>query len=143
MELFLNNALKKVNTYSQKQREDIKEKFLSVMEDCHAIFGSYAFRRITCRNLYDYRDGHWQEPRLIFRRGPMNRAIFELWSVRLSHLESWQRQILIQRKDEVLLRFAKVLEEPEFSSAIRGGKTPEIRYRMERGKKFVEELLHE
>lgn len=123
---FLTKALKQVNNYCKKAEYDrIRNNFVRIMEYCHQIFGKYAFRRVNS----DY------------RRGPINKAIFELWSICLNEMSDEQLTILVKRKDEVLNKFVQLLSDKEFASAIKAGDKYSLENRVVRTKKMIGEIL--
>lgn len=65
------------------------------MEACKAIFGKYAFRKFN-------KD---------FRRGPINKAIFEIWAICFSELSDDQLKRIEENKDEFLYQFRLLLED--------------------------------
>ena len=62
---FLIKGLKRVNNYSENQLSEIEHNFRRIMKYVADIFGKYAFRKYN---------QDW-------RRGPINKAIFELWAL--------------------------------------------------------------
>ena len=62
---FLIKALRQVNNYDKDQIARLEKKFKNIMGFCSAVFGKYAFRKYNT---------NW-------RRGPVNKAIFEIWAV--------------------------------------------------------------
>ena len=65
IDAFLIKTMKKINTYEEKELERLERNFNRVMIYCRDVFGKYAFRRIGMDR----------------RRGPINKAIFELWAI--------------------------------------------------------------
>jgi len=127
IEDFLNNGLKKVNRYSDDAVAAIEEQFYRVMNTCHALFGKYAFRRIGS-------DG---------RRGPMNKAIFELWAVCLAPLPKNQLDLLILRKEALTEAFNRLLENPGFSLAIKAGDKYSVAARIMQTQEMLGGILHD
>lgn len=124
---FLNNGLKKINRYSDKEIKVLEERFYRVMNACHSIFGKYAFRRIGS-------DG---------RRGPMNKAIFELWAICLTPLSEDQLNLLISKRKQLTEEFNLLLEENAFSSAIKAGDKYSVALRISRTQKILEGILND
>lgn len=62
---FLIKGLKKANTFDKKECSRVTRRYVRVMKACKSIFGKYAFRKYN-KN---------------FRRGPINKAIFEIWAI--------------------------------------------------------------
>lgn len=124
---FLNNGLKKINRYSDSEIKILEDRFYRVMNACHSIFGKYAFRRIGS-------DG---------RRGPMNKAIFELWAICLSTLSEEQLNLLISKQTQLTEAFNRLLEDSTFSSAIKAGDKYSVAFRISRTQKVLEEILND
>ncbi len=105
---FLIKAIKKVDTYDDVQVKRLASDFRRTMQYCALIFGKYAFRR------YDITD----EKK---RRGPINKAIFEIWSICLSELTQDQLEYLVARKDDVVNLFGNLLQDQGFAVNIKSG----------------------
>lgn len=124
---FLNSGLKKINRYSSSEIEILEERFYRVMNACHSIFGKYAFRRIGS-------DG---------RRGPMNKAIFELWAICLSPLSEEALNLLISKRMQLTEGFNLLLENVAFSSAIKAGDKYSVAVRILETQKLLEGILND
>lgn len=127
IDLFLNNALKKINRYSDADIARIETNFYQVMHTCYLIFGKYAFRRVGSNG----------------RRGPINKAIFELWAICLSPLKKSQINTLITRKTTVVNEFNELLMDQSFSSAIKSGDKYSLASRVSKVKKMLEGILND
>lgn len=125
---FLTKALKQVNDYKDTLKyEKIHENFVRIMKYCHLIFGKYAFRRVNS----DY------------RRGPINKAIFELWSICFNEMKDEQLNVLIEQKDKVLSEFINLLSNKEFASSIKAGDKYSLENRVSRARKMLEGILND
>ncbi|MBD5448552.1 MAG: DUF262 domain-containing protein [Lachnospiraceae bacterium] len=102
---FLRKALKKVNGYKKDKIAHIEETFYRVMEGSWDIFGIYAFRKYNNQSL---------------RRGPINKALFETWSLVLSELSQDEIDTLVKKKEELMIRFGDKLQDDEFNLALKG-----------------------
>lgn len=122
---FLISAMKKVNVMNQQQIDDIKIEFFRVMKNCNKIFDKYAFRKYT-------QDG---------RRGPINKALFEMWSVIFYKYSDEKLGMLIDNKSYFLERFCELLSEKEFSTKLKSGDQYSVVKRIEIAEKFVEEFI--
>ncbi len=121
IDAFLSEALKKVNQYTDPSINEIEDTFKFTMNICHGLFGTYAFRTFR-------KNG---------RRGPINKALFELWSVCLHTLTKQQAKALLLQKKEFMQDLAELLEEQEFRNALRGGDIFSVRKRIAQGKKLL------
>lgn len=122
---FLIKGLKKINGYSDTDIERVTDNFLNVMNACHNIFGKFAFRKYN-------KD---------FHRGPINKAIFELWAICFSELNADKLNKIITSKEEMLTRFGDLLLDKEFATALKGGNQYSFMKRVEMGKAFIKEFL--
>jgi hypothetical protein len=66
---YLRKALKKVNTYDEDELRRVEKTFYRVMGYSWKIFGENAFRKYSGK-----------------RRGPVNKALFESWSLILAEM---------------------------------------------------------
>ncbi len=125
---FLIKALKQVNAYrNETEYERIYDDFVRVMEYCYKIFDKYAFRRISSE----------------YRRGPINKAIFELWSICFSQMDDSELDVLTERKERVLQGFIQLLSDKSFASAIKAGDKHSLVSRVTKTKKMIRGILHD
>ena len=122
---FLIKAMKLVNTYDEKQLERIEESFKRIMVYCNHIFGKYAFRRVSEQG----------------RRGRVNKAIFEMWSVCFSELNEQQMYNLIAKRKAFLERFALLQKDREFIADLRSGKQTSAVRRIDMARNLVKEFI--
>lgn len=122
---FLILAMKKVNQYSKEEVERVRQTFCRVMKYSRRLFGKYAFRKIG--------EGG--------RRGPINKALFELCAVCFSELTESQLTRLTRQKTNFMKKYEGLFRERKFQAALRSGKRSECIWRINRGRKFVEEFL--
>lgn len=126
MDDFLRKALKKVNQYEEKDLLRVEENFYRAMKASRDIFDKYAFRK-----YYSH----------MSRRGPINKAIFETWSLILSELSQEQIDILVRKKEQVFVAFRKKIEDDEFNLALKGGDSYALKRRIEIVRELVKEIL--
>ena len=122
---YLIKALKYVNNMGKDKIEAEKEKFYQIMDCCHEIFQKYAFRKVNAD----------------FRRGPINKAIYEMWIACLYKLTQDERNQLILMREEVLLSFQKFLQIPDIVTAIKAGDKYSVTKRMNEIEKMVGGIL--
>lgn len=122
---FLIKGLKRINNYDNEQLSRIKDNFKRVMVYCHQIFGKYAFRRYN---------KEW-------RRGPINKAIFEIWAICFTPLSACELDMLVKRSQKFLEAFQALLQSTEFTSALKAGDQYSLIRRVDMAKKLVEEFL--
>lgn len=118
LDLFLNRTMEEINKLSKREIQTLKQRFFLAMSRAEAIFETDAFRK-----RYSLHDG----------RRPLNKALFETWSVHLASLDDKNAQTLIDRRNEVKAEFCKAMNDREFDQAISQGtgdpRKIEFRYR--------------
>ncbi len=126
MDAFLNEQMNTLN-----EKEDIypglEEAFKKAMSVAIEIFGSDAFRR-----RYNIND----------KRSPINKWLFEAWSVCLGRLSSSETETLIRKKAELIERtIDKHNNDREFENAIAYG-TEDVK-NVHKRFQVIEDLVHE
>lgn len=122
---FLIMVMKKINDYSEQEVAEIRKRFCQVMKCCHELFGKYAFRRVG-------KGG---------RRGPINKALFELCTVCLSELREDQRVRLIKQKEAFMKKYEALFRDEKFNAALKSGKRSECIDRINKGREVVREFI--
>ncbi|MBD1884709.1 DUF262 domain-containing protein [Microcoleus vaginatus] len=124
--LFLSKALSKVNNMSEEELQVIETNFTKAMIAAWQIFGKNAFRKIS------------QHQTQMF---PINKALFEVWSVNLSLLSDEQLNILKQHKEQLIEKFRKYVDDDrEFLTSISQA-AEKIEYRFRIIEKIIQEVL--
>ncbi len=125
-EKFLDNAMKKINHLSDSGIERLENQFKNTMIVCQEIFGNEAFSKPKKQ-----------------RKNPVNKALFETWSFHISQLNSQQIQKLKNRKQELLDKFAKYVDDDkEFLKSISQAQD-RIKYRFETIEEIIKEVLND
>jgi hypothetical protein len=125
----LNTAMARLNELSVEEREQIKKDFIKAMDAVYRLFGEYAFRKMYKK--YD-------------RKYPINKALFDTWSVNLARLSEKDIEVLISRKDVVINKFIELMENNnDFLSSITTGtgKYNAVKTRFSRIEKLLKEIL--
>lgn len=131
LETFLNNSMKKIGTLTETQRSKVKENFTQAMSTAWKIFKDDAFRK-----RYKAEDN----------RKPINKSLFEAWSVILAQLNDDQRKILSNNKNILKQKFTALLnDDKKFEQSISSGtgKTPMVLTRHHGIRKIVEQVLND
>jgi hypothetical protein len=81
---------------SEKRVEELRGKFLAAMRRASKLFDNYAFRISTPLS-------EW--------RTPINKSLFEVWSVLLSEMDEYDFQKLLSKRDELFDDLKSELEE--------------------------------
>lgn len=111
LDRFLNEQMKSLNAMSQEDRQRMSARFSRAMVAAERVLGEHAFRK-----RYNLKDP----------RKPINKALFECWSVALDGLTDDELGTLAQRRDKLDAAFVAVMNNRDFDSAISQG-TGDIR----------------
>lgn len=122
---FLIKGLKKANNFDEKDIARVTNRFVRIMNACKDIFGKYAFRKYN------------QD----FRRGPINKALFEIWSICFSELDNEQLEEIKKDKDRFVIEFGKILSDTEFISVLKSGDQYALAKRVNTCRRFVKRFL--
>lgn len=122
---FLIKGLKKANNFGEEDIARVTKQFVRVMNVCKEVFGKYAFRKYN-------KD---------FRRGPINKAIFEIWAICFSELDNMQLEKIKKNKDKFVIEFGEILVSTGFATALKAGDQYSLIKRVDTCRKFVKEFL--
>ena len=127
---FLNKAMVNINTLSDQELENLQQQFERAMIIAINLFGRDAFRK---------RYAEWTP------RQPINKPLFESWSVNFNQLDDEEIVVLENRKDLLKERFIKLMNNPDrkFNEAISlaTGDPKKVRLRFEAIKQLLKEVL--
>lgn len=129
LEDFLDKSMEDIEKLDDGRRQDLKNAFSRAMEAAHDLFGEYAFRKMT------EREG---------RKNPLNKALFETWSVNLAKLSQDELLILKQKKDKVIDNFVNLMnQDKDFVNSITAGtgKLNAVKTRLEKIEKLLKGVL--
>lgn len=116
---FLNTGMRYLNS-QPALLEDLEQRFLRAMGAAERIFGNDAFRKRYYTNA---------------TRFPVNKALFESWSVNLDTCTDEELQILEQKKDALKEAFMRLMrEDGDFEKAVTQGTGSISRVRCRFGK---------
>ncbi|MFV5171085.1 MULTISPECIES: DUF262 domain-containing protein [Bacillus cereus group] len=127
IEEFLNTAMDILNNVNENNLNDIKEDFVRSMKACENIFGRYAFRKMAP-------DG---------RKRPINKALFETWSIITNELNDTEIEYLIENKALLANKFIQLCENDHFLNMLKGSDKKSVQARIFTVKKMVNEMLKE
>ncbi|MEQ8996609.1 MAG: DUF262 domain-containing protein [Coleofasciculus sp. B1-GNL1-01] len=123
---FLSEALFKINKLTNQELASIKDKFKKAMIAANEIFGENAFRKLSNKNQRKY---------------PLNKAIFEVWSVNLGKLGDKEIQKLKNKKQEIIDSFRNYINnDKEFNSSISQAAN-KVDYRFTTVEKIIQDVL--
>lgn len=104
LDTFMNKTMNDLKKTTSEAREKIKGDFISAMRLSKDIFGDWAFRKAD------------QYPH---KKKPINKALFEVWSVLLSKLSDEEKKRLEERKDTLFQNFVDIMKNDQgFYSSI-------------------------
>lgn len=106
LDTFLNQAMGSLAMKQEIEREQIKKDFIKAMKASVEIFDIDAFRK-----RYEYGA----------QRKPLNKALFEAWSVNLAKLTVENIRTLISNKESVKKAFIELMKTKEFERSITAG----------------------
>lgn len=130
LESFLNDTMAELNKMSEQALDSLEHKFIQAMVAAFDIFGKQAFRKIS--------------PEKRAKKNTINKALFEAWSVNLSHLSEQETQILYKRKQDLIEKFINLTENDDlFKISISQGtsKVTQVKYRFSTIQKLIQEVL--
>lgn len=126
---FLNEAMKRLNHLEENERNILYARFKIAMDRAHALFGNDAFRKRFSPNA---------------SRTPINRALFEAWSVPLSDISENDFITLASKVDLLNSTFQENLNtnQPFLSSiSISTGSRARVVERFSTIEKIIKEVL--
>lgn len=118
-------AMKKLNNLSENELKHIEDNFKNIMKSCYAIMDKYAFRRYGSTS----------------KRGPINKAIFELWCICLNNRNEEEISCLIREKSTVKRKFGELLADKDFSVWIKAGDKYSMENRIQATEKMLQEVI--
>lgn len=122
---YLIKAMRLVNNYSENELQRIEKSFKRTMNYCTKVFGNYAFRKYNKEK----------------RRGPINKAIFEMWIVCFSEISDSQLNKLVYNREQFLERFEEIQQESIFITAVKAGDQYSVNRRIEMARELVKEFV--
>lgn len=123
---FLIKEMKLVNaTYNIRQENKTIAEFKRVMRNCEHVFGRYAFRKYNTNG----------------KRGPINKAIFEIWCILFHKYTDKELAKIIENKEAFRSAFCNLIAKKEFSNALKAGDPNSVSRRIEMALKMMKEFL--
>lgn len=125
---YLNDTMEIINGYGDEQIAQLEKEFDEAMQLAYAIFENNAFRKIFSKES---------------RRNPINRALFEIWSVAFSQLSESDKKKLVRYKEELLDKFIQLMNDKasNFSIDVNSGKKTAVIRRFENVERLIMEVL--
>ncbi|SFV72457.1 DUF262 domain-containing protein [Desulfovibrio piger] len=126
---FLNTGMRYLNTHAELL-DDLQRRFLRAMRAAERIFGNDAFRKRYYSNA---------------TRFPVNKALFESWSVNLDTCTDEELQMLEQKKDNLKEAFMRLMREDSvFEKAVTQGtgSISRVRCRFQAIRELIQGVLY-
>jgi hypothetical protein len=130
LDTWLNKGLARLKTMSEIERETMKADFKKAMLAMYDIFGDEAFRK-----RYNEKD----------RRKPINKALFDSWSVNMANLSHDDIYKIKRRKKRMMDGFIRLMNEEEFDVSISRstGDAQSVRRRFEKIADLIKQTLQD
>lgn len=130
LDTFLNKSMGDIKKLSEEEKDNLKIDFKEAMKLAQKIFGRFAFRKVF--NVAD-------------RRKPINKALFEVWSVSLAKLTKDEKKIIDKNAKLVFKSFIALMNddktfEPSITSAT-GDKT-RVAYRFNTINTLIKNIIN-
>ncbi len=129
LDTFMNSSMSAIKKLTDKEREKMKADFKSAMILSKEIFKNWAFRK----------SDKYPE-----KRKPINKALFEVWSVSLAKMDEKQRETIKEKKEILFDKSVDLVKEDlTFFNSITtstGNKTS-VAYRFSSIEKIIQETL--
>jgi hypothetical protein len=107
LDRFLNQTMVTINGLTKGDRSELRRRFERAMNAAFAIFSKDAFRKRYSLDSQRY---------------PINKALFEAWSVNLDARTDQEHEILVERADKVKQLFmSKLSTDPPFEKSVSAG----------------------
>jgi len=129
LDTYMNSAMGELKKMDDLQRQKIKTDFIQSVLLAKSIFGDWAFRKAD-----KYPD----------KRKPINKALFEVWSVSLAKLDDSQQKKIEQKKETLFNKSVQLVkEDSKFFDNITTstGNKSSVAYRFSSIEKIIQETL--
>ncbi|MEO8974039.1 MAG: DUF262 domain-containing protein [Ktedonobacteraceae bacterium] len=128
LDSFLNKGMADINKMSTQEIENLQRRFIRTMMAAYEIFGREAFRK---------------RYKATAPRSPINKALFETWSVNLSQLSNEQINVLQERKALLQGKFVILMNDTVFNNAVSQatGDASKVKFRFRAIEQLIKEVL--
>jgi hypothetical protein len=131
LDTFMTRGMAKINELTEADREKCREDFRRSMMTNWEIFGRHAFRKIDRFSVKH-------------RRNPLNKALFEVFSVLMAQLSETQRMAAVEKKTimfDGLMRLIR--EDPDFLASISSstGDKSRVNYRFRKITQLIQDSI--
>lgn len=122
---FLNKGMEYLSVADDDTLSQVYLEFERVMKISNELFGKFAFRRLNTEE----------------RRGPVNKSLFEAWSLIILGLNDNDINILKTKKDVLRKTFTTLCDDYDFQNAIRSSDKTSVKSRISKIQNMVDILL--
>lgn len=122
---FLNKGMEYLSVADENTLSQVYFEFEYVMKVSNELFGKFAFRRLNTEE----------------RRGPVNKSLFEAWSLIILGLGDNDINILKNQKEILRKKFTTLCDDYDFQNTIRASDKTSVKSRISRIQNMVNELL--
>lgn len=122
---FLNKGMEYLSVADEQTLNQVYFEFEYVMKVSNELFGKFAFRRLNTEE----------------RRGPVNKSLFESWSLIILGLNDNDINSLKNQKDILRKNFTTLCDDYDFQNTIRASDKTSVKSRISKIQKMVNELL--
>ena len=122
---FLNKGMEYLSIADEHTLSQVYFEFEYVMKVSNELFGKFAFRRLNTEE----------------RRGPVNKSLFEAWSLIILGLGDNDINILKNQKEILRKKFTTLCDDYDFQNTIRASDKTSVKSRISRIQNMVNELL--
>lgn len=128
MDAFLNDTMATLNRMTDAERREIMDQFRHSMKVNSVLWGEHAFRKRR------FGSG---------RRSPINRALFEIWSVTINQLTAGDIKAIIGRREKLNEKMLDAFTDVAFDASISygTGDSRKVKYRFQKALTVVAETL--
>lgn len=129
IDFFLNDAMEYINkSYNQEYADAVKQIYIRSLVVAYKIFERFAFRKMPDME----------------KRRPVNKALFEVWTVSLARRSEEEIELLIKGRKKLQNKFMKLCnEDKEFDDSLKSAKIGAVKRRFERIEKLMKEVLED
>ncbi|HRK28696.1 MAG TPA: DUF262 domain-containing protein [Chitinophagales bacterium] len=103
LDSFLTKSLQQLNKLNRNELQQIKQSFIQALELSNFIFAETAFRKID---------------KSTDRKLPINKALFEVWTVLFAKITMYDMAVLKKNKDALFAQFAQLFNNEYFVKSI-------------------------
>lgn len=129
LDTFMTSSMGQLRDMDETQLDSINKAFVNSMILAKEIFGKWAFRKVYS---------------LTERRKPINKALFEVWSVELARLDEEESRKILKNKNSLFKEFINLMNtDPMFVASITSatGDKSRVIYRFKKVKKLINDCL--